>query len=105
MYFHVRIILHHLVISLPHEDGFSKLKNSYIKSAYYSIRDDYGVNADEIWMHGGWFYTIKYGIFGGVGKATKWSPPDNLKRWIITQSKGFTRRGIEEISKSVRAYF
>ena len=42
VYFHVQIILHHLGISLPHEDGFSKVKNSYIKSAYYSICDDYG---------------------------------------------------------------
>ena len=37
-------------------------------------------------------------------KATERSPPDNLTRWIITQSKGFTRKGIEQISKSVRAY-
>ena len=37
-------------------------------------------------------------------KATKRSPPDNLTRWIITQSKGFTMRGIEKISRSVRAY-
>ena len=34
VYFHVRIILHHLAISLLQEDGFSKVKNSYIKSAY-----------------------------------------------------------------------
>ena len=26
-----------------------------VKSAYYSIRDDYGVNAVETWMHGEWF--------------------------------------------------
>ena len=30
------------------------------------------------------------------------SPPDNLKQWIITQSKGFTKKGIEKISRSVR---
>ena len=48
VYFHVRIILHHLDISLPHEHGFSKVKNPYIKSAYYSICNDYGVDADEI---------------------------------------------------------
>ena len=34
VYFHVRLILHDLGISLPHEDGFSKVKNAYIKSAY-----------------------------------------------------------------------
>ena len=37
-------------------------------------------------------------------KATKRSPPDNLTRWIITQPKGFTRKGVEKISRSVRAY-
>ena len=32
------------------------------------------------------------------------SPPDNLTRWIMTQSKGFTRKCIEQISRSARAY-
>ena len=82
-----------------HEDGFSKVKNFCIKSAYYRICNDYDVNANETWVHGDWFYTI-----GNRGKATKRSPPDNLIRWIITQSKGFTREVIEKISRSVRAY-
>ena len=47
LYFHIRIILHELGISLPHEDSFSKVKNSYIKSAYYSICDNYGVDPSE----------------------------------------------------------
>ena len=104
VYFHVQLILHELGIFLPHEDGFSKVKNSYIQSAYYSIYDYYGVDADETWMHGDWFYTTDYGIFGHAVKATERSPPDNLTRWIITRSKGFTRKGIEQISRSVRAY-
>ena len=105
VYFHVRKILHHLGISLPHEDGFSKVKNPYIKSAYYSICNDCGANVDETWMYGDWFYATNYGIFGNGGKSTKRSPPDNLTRWIITQPKGFTRKGIGKISRSVRAYF
>ena len=80
VYFYVRLILHNLGISLPHEDVFSKVKYSYIKSAYYNICDDYGVNADETWMHGDWFYTVHYGIFGHEVKATKRSPPDNVTR-------------------------
>ena len=32
------------------------------------------------------------------------SQPDNLTRWILTQSKGFTRKSIENIGRSVRAY-
>ena len=53
--FHVRLILQDL-------DCFSKVKNFCIKSAYYSICDDYGVNPDERWMHGNWFYTTDYGF-------------------------------------------
>ena len=78
VYFHVRLILHELSIFLPHEDGFSKVKNAYIPSAYYSICDDYGVDANETWMHGDWFYTTDYAIFGHEVKATERSPPDNL---------------------------
>ena len=51
-----------------------------------------------------WFYTTGYGIFGHEVKATKRAPPGNLTRWIITQSKGFTRKGIEKINRSMRAY-
>ena len=104
MYFHIQLILHELGISLPHEEGFSKVKNSYIKSAYYSICYDYGVDANETWMYGDWFYTTDYAIFGHEIKATERSPLDNLTRWIITQPKGFTKKSIEKISKSVRAY-
>ena len=94
--------MHELGILLPHEDGFSKVKNAYINSAYYSICDDYGIDANETWMHGDWFYTTDYGIF--EVKATERSPLGNLTRCIITQSKGFTRKGIEQICRSARAY-
>ena len=104
MYFHGRLILHELGFSLSHEDGFSKVKNAYMKSAYYSICDDYGVDADETWMYGDWFYTSDYAVFGHEVKATERHPPDNLTRWMITQSKGFTRKTIEKISRSARAY-
>ena len=80
------------------------MKNSYINSAYYSVCDDYGVDADETWMHGDWFYTTSYAIFTTGSKATKRSPPDDAGRWVITRSRGLTRKGIEKISRSVRAY-
>ena len=41
VYFHVQIIIHHLGISLPHKDSFSKVKNSSTKNAYCSICDGY----------------------------------------------------------------
>ena len=55
-------------------------------------------------MYGDWFYTTDYVVFAHEVKATERSPPDNLTRWIITQSKGFTKKGIEKISRSLRAY-
>ena len=104
IYFQVRLILHDLRISLPHEDGFSKVKNDYERSAYYSVCDQYGVNPDETWMYGDWFYTTDYIVFGHDVKATERSPPDDLTGWIITRSKVFTKNGIEKISKSVMVY-
>ena len=32
------------------------------------------------WMHGDWFYTTDYGIFGHEVKATERSSPENLTR-------------------------
>ena len=55
-------------------------------------------------MYEDWFYTIDYDIFGDEVKATERSPPDNLTQWIITQSKGFTKKGIEKIGRSLRVY-
>ena len=92
VYFHIRLILHDLGIFLPHEDGFRKVKNSYINSSYYNTCDKYGVDPTETWMYGDRFYTTNYGIFGHEVKATNRSPPDNLTRWIIAQSKGFTKK-------------
>ena len=66
----MRIILHYLHIPLPHEDYFSKNEYSYIKRAYYIICDDFGVNADETWINGNWFYVTKYDNFGDEGKFT-----------------------------------
>ena len=103
VYFHIQLILHNLGILLPHEDGFSKVKNSYIQNAYYSLCGDYGVDPTETWMYGDWFYTTDYAIFSHEVKATEISAPDNLTRWIITQSKVFTKKGIEKISRSERA--
>ena len=42
--------------------------------------------------------------FGHEVKATERSQPDNPTRWIITQPKGLTRKGIEKINRSVMAY-
>ena len=87
--------MHELGILLPLEDGFSKVKNSYIKRVYYSLCNDYGVDPTETWMYGDWFYTTDYAIFSHEVKAIERSPQDNLTRWTITQSKGFTKKALK----------
>ena len=47
VFFRVRMILHYLAIPSPHEIGFGKVKNSYIKSEYYSSCDYFGDNTNE----------------------------------------------------------
>ena len=104
VHYHVRIILHYLGISFPHEDDFNNVKNSCFKIRYYNICDDYGVNVGEIWMNGDWFHTAAYGVFSNYKKTAKMSFQGNLAGYIITQYKVLTRKGIEKISKSIRAY-
>ena len=70
VYFHVRLILHDLGTTLLHEDVFNNVKNAYINSAHYSICDEYGIDGNESWMYGDWFYKTGYGIFGHEIKAT-----------------------------------
>ena len=78
---------HHLGISLPHEDGFSKVNNYYIKSTCYGVCNDDGVNTNEIWMNGDWFYSVSYTNFGYCGKATQRLPPDSIAWWKLPNLK------------------
>ena len=54
------------------------VKNSYTKDTYYSICDNYDVNADEIRKNGDWLYMVEYCNFGDGEKATQRSPPGNV---------------------------
>ena len=72
------MILHHVGVLLPLENGFRKVKNFYIASAYCSICDDYGINADETWMNRDYFYTTKNSVLCDWGKSVEKSPTENL---------------------------
>ena len=98
------MILRHLGIPLSHEDGFMKVNNSYFNTAYCNICDDYGVNMVEIWKNCDWFYTTAYSNFDDGGKAIQSSPPKNRTRWMTSQSKGFMKKDIGKLSRSVQAY-
>ena len=63
-----------------------------MKSAYYSMCDEYGANADEIWMNEDWFYTAAYVNYGDGCKAKQRMSLVNLTQWTITQSKVFMKK-------------
>ena len=84
--FYGKIILHHLDIPLPQEDGFSKIKNSYIQSANCSICDNYSGNASEIWINGDRFYTTEYANFGSGRKPVS-TPLDFTKGDFVVLSQ------------------
>ena len=67
--------------------------------------DDYGVNVEKILMNEDWFYTPASDKFSDGRNLTQKSLPDIFTRWIITRRKGFTRAGIEKVSRSVRTFF
>ena len=41
-------MFYHLDIPFPRKNGLNKVENSFIKSAYYNICDDFVVNAHEV---------------------------------------------------------
>ena len=90
VYFHIRLILHNLGISSPHEDGFSARLNLLTLRLRITVFVMTGVNPEETWMHGDWFYTTDYGIFGHEVKVTERSPPDNP-----TGSKGLQEMALK----------
>ena len=100
----IRICWHVLLIifMLTYEHGLNKVKKSCIKSSHYSLCHDHDVKASEIWMHGDWLYKMAYENGSHGEKTAKRFAPNNLTRWIITQYKGFIRKGIEKVRKSVR---
>ena len=51
-----------------------------------------------------WFYMTPYGNNGDGEKAAQRSGLDNLTQLIITQSKGFTKKSIGKVIRSVREY-
>lgn len=80
VYFQVRIIKDRLSNLLTYEDGLNKVKNSCIKSSHYSLCHDHDVKANEIWMHGDWFYKMAYENGSDGEKTAKKFATNNLTR-------------------------
>ena len=66
--------------------------------------DEYGANADEIWMNEDWFYTAAYVNYGDGCKAKQRMSLVNLTQWTITQSKVFMKKNIGIVIRYVWTY-
>jgi hypothetical protein len=108
--FHVmyqtRKTLNALKVFLPHQEGFDPFLNSFDRDSYHAILRFYDIqNIDEsLWRMEKVFSSYQ-------DKRKTWDTPgleyiddDSWARWILQESNGLTRIGLEKISESVREY-
>ena len=84
---------------LPSEDGFDKYDNAFSLEQVRKIGDEYGCNTKSLGIYKNEYYFDR----SGVGSQTTYVY-NNWPRWIMNSSHGFTKYGIEKISKSARTY-
>ncbi len=90
VYYHVRRILKRILAPLPNEENFNKYNNNCSKEQAFIIADEYGTSKNFYVYRGHYYYW----------KDSHASP----FKWIMPDSNGFTKAGIEKISESIRAY-
>ena len=100
VYYHVRRILKRMLVPTPSEDGFDKYNNSYSLEQVQRIGDEYGCSTKAL----GIYMNASYFDRTGNWKSGFSYEHNNWNRWIMNNSHGFTRYGLEKISESVRAY-
>ena len=105
VFYHVRRIFKLMGSPTPNQDQFVKWNNPFSTTGYHNVCFRYGVNPDNVWLAGKWFYSTQ-GLFTHGGKeATKYTHFSNdYSRWIMPQSEGLTYEALNLLSDSVRAY-
>ena len=83
---------------LPFETSFKQFNNPYNKEEFLKVCHEYGVDSNPMKYRGQYFFSSYQG-----GTLTYFTD-DSMCRWIIENSKGFTKTGLFMISESVRAY-
>ena len=99
VYYHVRRILKRMLTPLPGEEGFDKYDNAFSLEQVRRIGDEYGVSTKNLNIYRNEYYFDQ----SGVGSQTT-HQYNNWSRWILNNSHGITKYGLEKISESIRAY-
>ena len=105
VFYHIRRIFKLMGSPTPNQDQFVKWNNPFSTTGYHNVCFKYGVNPDNVWLAGKWFYSTQ-GLFIHDGKeATKYTHFSNdYSRWIMPKSEGLTYEALNLLSDSVRAY-
>jgi hypothetical protein len=87
-----------MVVPTPSEEGFDKYNNTYNLKEARKIADEYGASSN-FHLYRNDFYFERTGFSDHYSYAH-----NNWSRWIMNDSHGFTKAGLEKISESIRAY-
>ena len=98
-YYHVRRILKRMLTPLPGEEGFDKYNNAFSLEEVRRIGDEYGVSTKNLGIFKNKYYFDRSGTSGNYSYQH-----NNWSRWIMNNSHGFSKCGLEKISESIRAY-
>ena len=99
VYYQVRRILRRMLVPTPSEDGFNKYNNTYSLEEVRRIGNEYGCSTKSLGLYKNLYYFDRTGRPGDYTyEHNDWS------RWIINESHGFTKAGLDKISESIRVY-
>jgi len=89
-----------MLVPTPGEEGFDKYNNNYNLKEVRRIGDEYGCSTKILFLYRNESYFDRTGNWrsGFAYEHNNWS------RWIMNNSHGFTKYGLEKISESIRAY-
>ena len=102
IYYQMRRILHKLDCIIPGEYGFSKYNNNYNENSCYKLCDDYGVNRNDLFIRGDWYYSNQGNFTDDDMKEITNSVKNNYCRYMLYTSEGLNN--LVKISESIRTY-
>ena len=107
VYYHIRRILERFKIPLPFENSLNQYNNPYNHERFMEICGEYEFSNDlKEWRNQKYFSTWQpIDLVKGTGGVTYTDINDNsFSRWIIENTSGLTKIGLQKLSEMVRDY-
>ena len=105
VYYHIRRILKILEIPLPYENSFNQYNNPYSHEMFIKICGGYRVsNGLTKWRNQKYFSTWQSRAWETGKQGMSYINENSFSRWLIENSIGLTKLGIQTLSETVRDY-